>query len=332
MLMINRGLALRNFRLVLSSYLQKNPKLQWRFAQIKHAFRGSYLRSSEASSQEKKGEFVFIVGCGRSGNTLLRRLLMKSYSIYIPPETYVLADQIIRYSKIHNRSWSEKVDAVLSALECHPEFATFGVKSLTSFSKEAKSWSLDRKNFYSLIDGLYRWIGKESGWISEWVGDKTPLNTLNLGIIQKSFPNAKFIYLERDPVDVVHSYLQSGIYNDAGKAAERWVKSTVAWENFKLIHGEDKCVEIRYEVLVKQPEVTLDKIATIFEIPCVLSKYSGSSSFMGDVEAHAHHANSVKPPSAASIGKGRSNLSELALIKIRPIIGGYARKRGYSDI
>jgi hypothetical protein len=35
--------------------------------------------------------FLFIAGAGRSGNTLLRRMMMERLSIYMPPETYVLS-------------------------------------------------------------------------------------------------------------------------------------------------------------------------------------------------------------------------------------------------
>jgi hypothetical protein len=315
-----------------TEYLQKNPRFQWKATFFKKIIQGAYLHSYPTRSEDKTEKFIFIVGCGRSGNTLLRRLLMERYDIFIPPETYVLPNQVIRYAQCAKGAWSEKVDSVLSALEYHSEFSTFGVPSLSPFAQEAKRWKAGKKNFYVLIDGLYRWLGGQSRVNTAWIGDKTPLNTLNLGILRKGFPKSKFVYIERDPVDVVYSYLDSGIYTEAKKASERWVKSAVAWSNFRRLHGEENCLEIKYEDLVQEPSAKIALIAETFGIPEIPTNRSVRSSDLGDVEIYSHHANVVKPPSMDSIGKGRRQASDSILKEIGSVVGKFSEKRGYLKI
>lgn len=58
-----------------------------------------YWNSIPLNNNEDYKPF-FIIGSGRSGNTLLRRILTKKNGIVIPPETYVLG-KVIRLHKAH---------------------------------------------------------------------------------------------------------------------------------------------------------------------------------------------------------------------------------------
>ena len=62
-----------------------------------------------------KYEPVFIVGSGRSGNTLLRRILNASNEIYIPPEMKMLNHIISIYHRYSNAPWNELVNLIYSS-------------------------------------------------------------------------------------------------------------------------------------------------------------------------------------------------------------------------
>jgi len=64
-----------------------------------------------------RGELInpfFIIGSGRSGNTLLRRVLFNHSKLHIPPETLVLG-HVIKLFNIHrNMAWKDIVYLIFS--------------------------------------------------------------------------------------------------------------------------------------------------------------------------------------------------------------------------
>jgi len=56
---------------------------------------------------------IFIIGSGRSGNTLLRRILTGSEELYIPPETYVLGDTIRNFPEYSRLEWPSTCQLIL---------------------------------------------------------------------------------------------------------------------------------------------------------------------------------------------------------------------------
>jgi len=290
---------MKNLKRFIISAVQKNPRFQPSVFAISSIFRNFNFRKGLNLVSEDNGKCLFIVGCGRSGNTLLRRLLMEKYDIYIPPETYVLASQILDYQANKKKPWPSQVETTLAKLEYHAEFETFGIPSLNEFAVKAKKWPVEKRSLHVLIINLYKWLAAFHGLNVEWVGDKTPINTLNLGVINKAFPNAKFIFVERDPVDVVASYLNSGIYSSPSDAAERWLKSCLAWERFRKLKCSDDLIEVKYEDLVSNSSKCIENIGSRFGIPLNRSK-EGCSNMenmpLGDVEMRHHHSNVLSPP------------------------------------
>lgn len=312
--------------------LQLNPRFQPYFYRLKHFLTVVKNRKCFTEKEDKSANFLFIVGCGRSGNTLLRKILIEQFDIYLPPETYVLPQQINQYSVNTGLRWPERVDTTLCILENHSEFETFNVKSFADFKAMAKNWPEDNQTFVELVKGLYRWLGNQHDVPCQWVGDKTPLNTLNLGLLNWAFPNAKFIYLERDPVDVVQSYLNAGIYKTASEAAERWRNSVRSWESFKKLKMNKDFLEFKYEKFVVNPEELIEKISDSFFIPKRKIKIKLSNLQLGDVGVRDHHSNVPDAPSSKAIGKGRKNISAENLDAMLSVLGELPQKRGYEKL
>ncbi|WP_420554888.1 sulfotransferase family protein [Neptuniibacter marinus] len=327
MKLINKGIF-KQFKL----WLLLNPRLQPLLYKTRYLIQVAFSEDCFCENTEQSKRFLFIVGCGRSGNTLLRRLLMERFDIYIPPESYVLPRQINQYLVSGHLKWVEKVDVILSFIENHPEFNTFGVKSLRGFKKEAKEWKSSEQTYLNLIVGLYQWLAINNNCDSLWVGDKTPLNTLNLGLLNKAFPNAKFIFLERDPVDVIQSYLASGIYDNAIDASLRWQRSLTAWLRFKKIKHKSDLIELQYERLVTNHDSVLEEIGKQFLLPERDRGKGFELSSLGDVLSRSHHSNVKNAPSTGSIGKGRVTIKEGDLKSARKVLGKLPQKRGYSSL
>lgn len=254
-------------------------------------------------------EIAFIVGCGRSGNTLLRREMMENLSIYIPPETYIIPGFIRKVLSLPKLGWLEYVSLFAGKMMEHPEADTFRMENFASLFERANNVPTDSRNLGELIRCFYLWQAEiNHSERCQWVGDKTPLYALHLGVLSAVFPNAFYIYIERDPVDVVASYMQSGLIVDFDKALDRWLRSKAGWESFKNTLSKKSFIEIQYEDLVNEPLGTVEKISLLAGIPKLMQKNELMT--MGDVERRLHHKNVALPVFTSSIGKGRQFLSE----------------------
>jgi hypothetical protein len=254
---------------------------------------------------------VFIIGSGRSGNTLLRRLLMASGQIYFPPETYVLGDMHRFFRRNAYFTWSELCECICAKFEYYPEFKTMGVSSLAPYVHQAKSLPKTQHTFAGLVDALYRWLAEANGFdVKRW-GDKTPLNVFCARELAGVFPDAQFIYIIRDGIDVIHSYVEAGIYSSYLLAAQRWIDSNRICMSLSH-HYPNRVRKIRYEDLVRQPAEVMKETCNWANI-----NYSDEMlikiippKILGDVAYHSHHSSVEKPITSSSIGKGKRSLSK----------------------
>jgi len=271
----------------------------------------------------------FIIGSGRSGNTLLRRILHAHESLFIPPETYVLGKIIKLFRQNRNMIWRNLVYLILSHFEFHPEFFTFGV-SLRPLAQELINIPKNKRSLAYLIDGFYHFYAKEKKLLGIRWGDKSPINTYCLKRIYLVFPKAQFIHIIRDGYDVIKSYLESGIYNNIELVAKRWLNSVKLASRFGSKYPKNY-FEIHYEELVQKPEETVTKICKFLDIRYNSNMiYSENTAhLLGDIVKRIHHSNVMKPIFTSSIGKGRKNLTYEQRIKIQKIIGKKLELLGY---
>jgi protein-tyrosine sulfotransferase len=273
----------------------------------------------------------FIIGSGRSGSTLLRRMLNNHSMLGIPPETYVLGEVIKRYRQNRSLEWGDLVDLILSTFAFHPEFDTFDM-SLQPLVQELQGAPINNRNLAYILDSFFHYsCEKRDKNCVRW-GDKTPSNTFMLERIFSVFPDATFIHILRDGCDVVSSYVEAGIYSSYEEAANRWRISVRLVEKFYKRYP-NAGITIKYENLVAEPQRTLTKICSFLEVGYEESMLQNSADIdigkLGDVEKRKHHANVKNALTTTSIGKGRAILSDDQKKKIDNIIGRLLQRLGY---
>jgi hypothetical protein len=256
---------------------------------------------------------------------------MEDYEIYIPPETYVLNN--IAEVRLRGRGlrWRELVNLCISSFEYHKEFSTFEIAGLRDFAIDAHSWPSERQSLPRLISELYKWLATKKGISHQWIGDKTPLNTVYLGKIRKILPHCSFLYIYRDGVDVATSYVKAGIYRTIDDAALRWVFSNTCWQSFKKSLAPTQFWEISYESLVADPQRTVSDIASFFGIPPRTNPLDVRE-YLGDVIARDHHRNVMKRPSAKFVGQGRKSLNSVDRRSIAKIVNPTLKALGYPEL
>jgi protein-tyrosine sulfotransferase len=129
----------------------------------------------------------FIIGAGRSGNTLLRRVLTAHPALHIPPETYVLGKIAKKFRQVSHMDWSDIVLFIYAFFQFHEEFETFDM-DLSELVRTVRSVKQNQRSLAFIINAFYEWHAQQLGIIFQRWGDKTPLNVYALNRIQRSFP------------------------------------------------------------------------------------------------------------------------------------------------
>ena len=280
--------------------------------------------------REKGVNPFFIVGSGRSGNTLLRRLLAAGGQVHIPPETYVLGPVINLFKQFNTMQWFDLVHLVYSRFEFHRHFESFGV-SLRPLVLEMLDVPAGEQSLALLLDRFYRFHGEQMGEARERWGDKTPLNSFHLEAIDSVFGDARYIHMLRDGVDVAQSYVDAGLQPTLEDAASRWSRSIDAAQHFAAIRRA-RCLEIRYESLVTDPHEQVEAACAFLGLrydPQMIDSGTDAGK-MGDAAALAHHENVHRPVNADSVGKGRKLLDEQQRGRLEQLIGEQLKKQGYA--
>ncbi|MCK0168487.1 sulfotransferase [Jannaschia sp. S6380] len=253
----------------------------------------------------RPGAPLFVIGSGRSGNTLVRRVLMASGQIYIPPETYVLGDIIEGWPRTALLPWRERVWLFCAQFEKHRHFVTFGLPDLNDFA--AQAIEMEDRRLRPLISALFAYLARAAGSDAPRWGDKTPWNAFHLPAIAQTFPRAQFLWLIRDGRDVALSYAKAGLLPDFAAGARRWAKTNRACGQFA--RWSPNLRQLRYEALVQDPEREMRAVFDWAGLDFAPEMLNADVGAMGDVEHHAHHAAVAAPISPRSVGRWRSDLS-----------------------
>ena len=272
----------------------------------------------------------FIIGSGRSGNTLLRSILSGNSDISIPPESYRIPFAIKKFHIFNNRDWEDIVSQVLKEFEDCKEFYTWEI-DITDVQKRLEDIADSKRTLSNIFDELFCTYAEKHSPDSKIWGDKTPMNTLYLDWIGTVFPRSKFIHIIRDGRDVASSYLKMERYDTILEAANRWINSIESAQSFGSKIKENY-MEIRYEELVTKPEEVIKDTCDFLDIDfdSKMLDHTKQVKKLGDTDKE-HHSNLSKPISSDSVGKWRNNLSESDQESITKLLHKHLQRLGYVD-
>jgi hypothetical protein len=172
---------------------------------------------------------IFIVGCQRSGTTLMRLILDAHPAISIGPESRFLDD----LAKVTGEDWWRLEPYGFPKSYFHAAFAQM-------FS--------DFHVGYAQRRGKQRW------------GDKSPRYTMHIPFLNDLFPACQVIHVIRDGRDVVTSHRERWGYASAYKATAKWQRYIEAARAAGKELGPGRFAEVRYEALVAEPEPELRRL------------------------------------------------------------------------
>jgi hypothetical protein len=197
---------------------------------------------------------IFIVGCPRSGTTLLRDLLRSHPRISFPLESRVVPQLYRAHGDPRNRAHARRIAADL-----------LGTWDVATWRLGLEPADLDHhRSFAELTAQLYEtWAEREGK--PRW-GDKTPLYVLDLDTLLALFPSAQVINLVRDGRDVALSMMrQPWGPSNPYTAARMWRRAVAAGRHAASRLPSGALLEVRYERLLADPETELRRICEFLE-------------------------------------------------------------------
>lgn len=217
--------------------------------------------------------YVFIVGCPRSGTTLLRRIVSAHPQIVITPEAHWIP------------LWFEQRRGLTSdglvTPELVPELLAHNKFTLFKLGREALMSLVDSRepiSYASFVTGIFDLYGKARG--KGIVGNKTPDSARRMDTLHSLWPEARFVHLIRDGRDVALSLMnwpsvrtkKPGTFptwlNDPVPTAALWWELNVrrGREAGEAL-GPELYRELRYESLVAHPAQACAALCEFLGLP-----------------------------------------------------------------
>lgn len=205
--------------------------------------------------------FVFIVGCGRSGTTMLRSMLDSHPDVAIPRESYFI-DTMRRRRDGYRSDDGFHVDRFLADLLPDVRFRRW---ELDPDTVEAAVRAADPTDLGSACRVVYDVFALDRGATRPF--DKTPMYALCVPELHQLFPDARFVHLVRDGRDVAASYAETD-FGPRGLAAASsyWRRVIRAIDEAGSIVGPDQLQTFRYEDLAADPASTLQAISAFVDL------------------------------------------------------------------
>lgn len=201
---------------------------------------------------------IFIVGCPRSGTTLLQSLMASHSEIVSFPETHLFSktihiNPVLRFFTIYNRSHLQKLNDI------RREFNLSELSTLRIPILKTESWGKILLHSLDEIGEKFK-SGGESVLL-----EKTPRHLHYVDLIQKIETDALFIHIVRNGEDVVASLMEATGENPGEWSGSRSVEKSVFWWNrsIKLSRkyiGKSGHLHVRYEDLIAETDKMLRKI------------------------------------------------------------------------
>jgi protein-tyrosine sulfotransferase len=265
---------------------------------------------------------VFLLSTPRAGSTLLGAILANHSSLHCPNEPWLLLNLYGLFDGKPHATGSP-----------NENLATVALRELVSekqFCHAARAFALSVYNQKLQQQRKQVFI------------DKTPRYYQVLSFVDQLFPEAKKIWLLRNPLDVAASYAATWQVPVAELVGEQLSPNsldlTIGLRNYlRYFRGQRNTFEIRYEDIVANTAESLEQLCAFLEVPyeAGLEDYDrGDPGFsamkdqlMGDKNIFSH-----RRPHAQSIDKWKQHFALEDLQRIVNVLGAKSLERmGYGQ-
>ncbi|MCS3650101.1 hypothetical protein GGQ08_001395 [Salinibacter ruber] len=204
---------------------------------------------------------IFIIGRQYSGNTMLTRCLGRN------PEVYSVAAGEGTFfehrSRLEAKPAHEQARAVISQVEGSgveiPSEAYSKVRRHIYTDETAE----ESKPVEQMYARCMKWIAHQNG-ATRWA-QKATSYIFYIDDIRECFPEARFLFLVRNPFDLAASMKRRGQWRGVPRMAYGWNKGVRLARRFSRQHPKSLSL-IRYEDLVRTPRQEMKRICTFCDL------------------------------------------------------------------
>ncbi len=217
----------------------------------------------------RRNPYLFLVGCPRSGTTLLQRMLDSHPLLAVSNDSHFIPRAIAPHRPGTDPPLTP--DLVERVLNYH-RFARLHLPEGTARAAAGRA-----ATYAEFVSELYSEHARLHG--KELAGEKTPDYVRYLPLLHSLFPNARIIHIVRDGRDVALSTLEWATAEKGPGKFALWQENPLAvcalWWAWQVESGRREGArlepgiyrEVRYEDLVADPEAILRELADFLAIP-----------------------------------------------------------------
>ncbi len=270
-------------------------------------------------------KLFFIVGCGRSGTTLLRSMLDSHPSIKIPRETFFF-NNIAKFE--FDVSANEQVEKIVGKRRLELIASRWWIREM-GISEDDLEQSLGEAPatwpnlFLALI------LSNVDIEANQRVGEKT---VGHLGCCEQlltAYPNADVLQIIRDPRGAFASFRKAKVgLNHVAPLVRDWQKAA---EIDLRLTNHPRYFRLRFEDLIQTPEDQLKKICEHLGVdfsPTMLEFHNRKNAGFSDFQNH--HQNTMKPIFTTSLKDWQQSLSRSQIALIEHCLSSHMKRIGYS--
>lgn len=273
------------------------------------------------STKKERAPF-FIFGCGRSGTSLLSRMLSQHQSIAVPLESHIfrsfsaLEGYYGDLSRRKNRL--RLIEDILST------------QAIQAWQLEASSEEIERLVNSPDLGGVFDAIMESWTNLNDkkrW-GEKTPRHVYHWDDIHGYYPNAKVVHIVRDGRDVALSFMDARFGPKTTYMGAHYWKQYLNKVQMLKVSASD-VLEVRYEDLLTDPRKTLGVVCEFLGEEFdekMLSFYENKQPYATDKRNRVNLQQSLMVENAE---KWRKRFGDLELQRFEAIAGDQLNKYGY---
>jgi len=197
---------------------------------------------------------IFVVGCPRSGTTLVQCILSASDAAFSLPETHFFSEVLpdLRVP-VDARLTPQQLRQALGRLAYSAEM-TLPDTLVERLGQAARAGTLTPLQLFLAVIEQLRPAEDRAARLLRVV-EKTPLHVLHLEQLGAIFPDAGFVNVVRGPLDVTASWLATPFARTRSMTfyAQTWSTTIAAAERYAASHP-GRVYTLVYERLVAEPE------------------------------------------------------------------------------
>jgi hypothetical protein len=272
---------------------------------------------------------IFVLGCPRSGTTLLQLMLHAHPRMAIPPETrFVLTSYEARNSFGDLREEANRRALATSIVgERKTLFYDLGLDAGDVVDEIVAG----PPTLGSALGTVFRSYAKRFGK-PRW-GDKRPGYYQYIPALRRMFPDAQFVHLIRDGRDCVASLQRMPWFTqDFYAAVCTWIEAVDSGRRAARQLPADAYFELRYEDLVAEPAARLSELCEFLDEeydPAMAEPHKIADSTIPDRQRQNWHAETQRAVKAAPSGTWQERLEPWEIAVCEAAMRGRLRALGY---